>query len=310
VIWLFLALQDFESIPLPRVSIEFSDALVSDVCAEVSKQARYPVRWDGSQTKTITITMRNASLLEVAAEMAKILGCNLSEVSTGEGMTLRLPASFFNPPVLAYQVRGPALVCWYGLTMRDKTTRYYTGFFCDRRASTFRVRDLPVTFTIDGKSFEVKSDHNPNVFTSDRVAWEFESNKLSGARALFEVTVPCTAPSEAPSVMIPAGDDQSVKASGAIVSIEGYKREDKGVLVEYSAALRVAPAKKDPAVNPTLTAVYLHGPGQERLVGKIENGKLSLQTRDMNFKPEQIEIVWTQNPKEFKLPFKFEVPLK
>lgn len=317
MIWLLLALQDYESIPQsPRVSIDCTNALVSDVCADLSKQARFPVRWKGAQDATITLALSREPLLAAVAEMARILGCNLSEVSTSEGMQLHLPASFFNAPVKAYQMRGPVLLVWYGLAERDKTTRYLTAVFWDRQsqASLFGVRNQPVTFTIGGKSSEVASDHNPNVFTSDRVAWEFEPKKLSGDRATLEVTVPCRAPSEAPSAVVTLAEPQSVKASGTIVLVENYKREDRGVRVDYEATLRVMPATKNPSVQPALHALYLHGPGKDRVAVRFERkgGEYILlhESRDLEFKPEQLEIVWTQNPKEFRLPFKLDVPLR
>ena len=234
---------DLASLPQSgRVTIDARDRKVSDVADDLSRQAGFRVRWDGGPEATVTLSAERAPFVAVVAELARTLKCAFEEFQSADGPFVQFPATFVKSPVLAWHAQGPLVVTWHGLATWEKAsfdggkarsvTRYALRLWADPRGHARMsgpARDQAVTFTIGGAAHVVKSDHDPNVFSSSAPTWEFEPRAELAGEATIEVAVPFHAPSRTAKAELAWEKGKSLTAGDVALTVESAKSERKKV---------------------------------------------------------------------------------
>ncbi len=225
-----------------RVTIDARDRTVSEVAEDISRQAGFRVRWDGAADATVTLAAERAPFVAVVAELARTMKCAFEEFQSADGPFVQIPGTFVKSPVLAWHAQGPLVVTWHGLATWEKAsfdggkpkavTRYALRLWMDPRGHVRTLtpaRDQAVTFAIDGAAHVLKSDHDPNVFSSSAPTWEFEPRAELAGDATIEVAVPFHAPSRTAKAELAWEKGKSVTTGEVTLTVESVASGRKKV---------------------------------------------------------------------------------
>lgn len=210
MIALLLLIQEIPT--SPRVTLELRDATGKEALAELERVSGVPFSHWGSEEQRVSYAAADVPFLDALGGLCKAAGWSFGPVMSERGEMIQAPDPFFDGPVRAYAVAGPALVTWHGLTTVEqynfddpanpiKKTRYFLDLTFDpashaREGENRAFRDYPVTAVLaDGTEIELRSDHDPNRFSSSEPTWQFEPRaELEGKTASLRVTVNVAAP--------------------------------------------------------------------------------------------------------------------
>lgn len=244
MIALLLWVQDLEAIPSsPRVTLELRDATGEAALAELERASGVMMSHGGSADTRVTMSVTDAPFLEAFGELCKRAGWSFGRVLTARGEAIQAPDPFFDGPVRAYGVRGPALLTWHGLTTVDvynfddpskphKKTRYFLGLTFDpashaREGENRAFRDYPVTAVLDdGSEIELRSDHDPSRFSSSEPTWQFgPREELEGKTVSLRVKLSIAAPTRTAKATLSWAGKQEAAAGAASVTTEEPTRK-------------------------------------------------------------------------------------
>ncbi len=330
-----------------RITLEMRNSPAVDVCAELSKQAGIKIDWNGAKDATTSIQAKDAPLMHVLAEMCRNHECMMEEFQSGDGNYIQIPGTFEKTPMVKYQVQGPFLLIWQGLANLEeynfkdpknpiKKTRFALKIVldprCHARLTEKGARDFPVTFRIGGKELSVKSDHDPNVFSSSGPTWQFEPRAELAGNASLEVKLPYYLPTGTAQGEIALKKDEKAVSNSVEVSFESLKSEQKKDFMtdkEYTEHVATVKIIHVDAAKVEMEKAHLQGHAAW-LVGadgtkvpavlKSASGmsgppmgyRYDIKVKsEPGFTPERVVISWAHSFKKVEVALKIDdVPLK
>ncbi len=273
------------------VTVEAKDALLEEVVQTISKQAGWPVDCGGfdGKEKRVSLSVKNVPFLGALGELCRQNRWSFGEYQDGEGgRSFRIETHEVKDPIVAYQVHGPLMLTWHGLSTLTsfnfddpqkplKITKYRLGYFSDPRAclevgsEQGPVRDIPVTFTLGGRDAVLQSDHNPTTFESGVPAWQFPPEKFSAPPAALRVAVPFLAPTRVSTTQLSWAETAKHEAEGVHVALSKLQSESKKVMN------RADPFKEDAVVEWTAELKVIHS---QAASNKLPPNEMILEVRD------------------------------
>lgn len=228
-----------------RITIDARNRKLGEVADDISRQAGFRVAWDGAKDATVTLSAERAPFVAVIAELARTMNCAFEEFQSGDGPFVQLPGTFVKAPVLAWHADGPLVVTWHGLAERSKSqfddpkkalpeSRYALRLWKDPRChANVNVekapRDRLVTFRVGSTAHELKSDHDPAVFSSSAPTWEFDARATLAGTATIEIALPFHAPSKTTSATAAWAQGTTLTSGDVTITVESVKSERKKV---------------------------------------------------------------------------------
>jgi len=228
-----------------RITIDARDRKVTDVADDISRQAGFRLQWDGEKGATVTLSAEGAPFVAVVAELARTMKCAFEEFQSDDGPFVQLPGTFVKDPVLAWHAEGPLVVTWHGLAARAKTqfddpkkpapeSRYALRLWKDPRChANLHVEKAPrerlVTFRVGDAAHELKSDHDPAVFSSSAPTWEFNPRTALKGTATIEIALPFHAPSRTTGATTAWEKGTKLTSGDVTITVESVKSERKKV---------------------------------------------------------------------------------